>query len=313
MKHFYSFAVIFCFCFTGKAQVNAYFNNSPCWKTQSMCQIAQSCYTVNVYNYFTNGDTLIGGYQYKKVYKKGYSYAQYGAPGPPPQGNPCLSPPPTYFYPAGLSFFIRSAGKKIYGRNVPLIFSFGGGDTLLYDFDLQVGDTLANTCINPSPSIFTVTAIDSISTLNGWIKRFKLNSGNYDLIEGMGYINGLIELMPPNVMSCGFNLQCYSQDNTSYYPSAGPSCMLLTAEKENFVQLHKPVVYPNPSNGIYKLYSTESVAKIEVRNITGQLLQTHLLQSDIYDLDLSKESGGVYILNFIDKDGGIRSVKLIKD
>ena len=71
-----------------ESQTNLYFNNNPCWQTQSMCQIAQNCYTVNVYNYFINGDTLIGSYQYKQVFKKGYSYAQYGAMGPPPAGNP---------------------------------------------------------------------------------------------------------------------------------------------------------------------------------------------------------------------------------
>ncbi len=279
-----------------------------------MCAIGQTCYTVNVYNYFTNGDTLINGYQYKKVYKKGYSYAQYGAPGPPSQGNPCLSPPPTYFYGPGLSFFIRSAGKKIYGRNVPLTFSSGGGDTLLYDFDLHMGDTLPNTCINPSSSIFKVTAIDSINTLNGWMKQFKLNnSTNYDLIEGMGYKNGLIELMPPNVMSCGWNLQCYSQDNTAYYPSTSVSCMLTTGVQENSNMAQKPLVYPNPSNGIYKIYLLENATKIEIHNITGQLIQSYLQQSNTYEIDLSKESSGIYILNCIDKQGTIRSVKLIKN
>src|SRR5688572_30172642 len=137
MKHLYKLLLIICSVAAGKAQVNTYFNNNPCWTTQEMCQIAQNCYTVNVYNYFVNGDTLIGSYLYKKVFKKGYSYAQYYGMGPPPSGNPCLSPPPTYYYPGGLSFFIRSAGKKIYVRSAPFIP--GGpscsGDTLLYDFN----------------------------------------------------------------------------------------------------------------------------------------------------------------------------------
>lgn len=315
MKYFYKFIFIFCLSFAGKTQINSYLNNNPCWKTQSMCEIAQTCYTVNVYNYFTNGDTLINSYQYKKIYKKGYSYAQYGAPGMPPAGNPCLSPPPTYFYGPVLSFFIRSAGKKMYALNIPAISGPCNGDSLLYDFGLNVGDTLPTTCINPASStIFKVTAIDSINTLNGWMRRFKLNGGNtFDLIEGMGYKNGLIELMPPNVVSCGWNLQCYSQDNTSYYPSNGPSCMLTTTIQENKDQAQKPVVYPNPSSGVYKIYFTESDAKIEVRNVIGQLLQSHLAQSNTFEIDLSKETSGVYILNCIDKQGETRSVKLLKN
>lgn len=315
MKHLYKFIFIFCLSFVGKTQINTYFNNNPCWRTQSMCEIGQTCYTVNVYNYFTNGDTLINGYQYKKVYKKGYSYAQYGAAGMPPQGNPCLTPPPTYFYGSSLSFFIRSAGKKMYTLNLPPSTAVCNGDSLLYDFGLNVGDTLPTTCINPfSSTVFKVTAIDSINTLNGWMRRFKLNNNSsYDLIEGMGFKNGLVELMPVNVMSCGWTLQCYSQDNTSYFPAAGTSCMLTTAIEETAVQIQKPIIYPNPSAGVYKIYFTESDTKIEVRNIVGQLLQSHLVQSNTYEIDLSKETSGVYILNWIDKQGATRSVKLLKN
>lgn len=316
MKHFYKLLFIFCLTSGARSQVNSYFNNNPCWQARSMCQIASNCYTVDVYNYFTNGDTLIGAYQYKKVYKKGYSYAQYGAMGPPPSGNPCLSPPPTYYYSAALSFFIRSAGKKMYVLNAP--FTGGpscGGDTLLYDFNLQVGDTLPTTCNNPwTSNTFTVTAIDSINTLNGWMKRFRLNNNpSYDLIEGMGYMNGLVELMPPNVMSCGWNLQCYSQNNTAYYPSAGPSCLLATNISETQT-MQKPFVYPNPSGGNYKVFLNEMPEglKIEVYTATGQLIRSYAPQSQILEIDLSKEAAGIYMLH-CNNNGAVTSVKLIKN
>jgi hypothetical protein len=316
MKHLYKLLFIFCFISASQAQINSYFNNNPCWQQKSMCQIGQTCYTVNVYNYFVGGDTIIGTTQYKKVYKKGYSYSQYLSPTPPTSGNPCLSPPPTYYYSASLSFFIRSNGKKIYVLNAP--FAPGGpscnGDTLLYDFNLQVGDTLPNTCNNPwSSNTFTVTAIDSVNTFNGWMKRFKLNNNpGYDFIEGMGYMNGLIELMPPNVMSCGWQLQCYSQNNTAYYPSSGPSCMLTTKFNEREIAT-QPLVYPNPSSGKYNLVAGSfSEARIEIFNTKAQLIQRITPEKEITEIDISLQPQGIYFLKYTSGNSNSYS-KLIKD
>jgi hypothetical protein len=315
MKYLYSLLFIICLSGVTRSQVNTYFNNNPCWTISSTQQIAQNCYTVDVYNYFINGDTVIGGYQYKQVFKKGYSYAQYYGMGPPPAGNPCLSPPPTYYYPAGLSFFIRSAGKKIYVRNASnMVCSSCYGDTLLYNFNLKVGDTLPKTMNNPLFSTFTVSAVDSIFTFNGWMKAFKLNSSSsYNFIEGMGYTNGLIEPMPIMLCNCGWSLGCYSQNTTAYYPSSGPSCLLSTSIKEEKVG-NKPLVYPNPSTGKYQIYLHQfSInSRIEIYTITGQLINSFLPQSENVEINLSKEKDGIYFLNYI-SNGKTESVKLIKE
>lgn len=308
MKHLYSLIVLVCLAASGQSQINSYFNNNPCWQQQSTCQVGQNCYTVNIYNYFINGDTLIGGYQYKQVYKKGYSYTQSG---PQPVGNPCLSPPPTYYYSGALNFFIRSSNKKIFIRNL----GPSQPDTLLYDFNLIVGSTLPLTYNNPwSSYTFTVSAIDSINTFNGWVKRFKLNSNpNFNFIEGMGYVNGLVELMPPNVMSCGWSLQCYSQNNSAYFPSSGPSCLLSTEIKGISKPLN-PIIYPNPSEGKYQVWLPEfSInSKIEIYNSIGQLIRSFTPLSESLELDIQKEKAGIYFLKYI-SNGETKSVKLVKE
>lgn len=311
MKHFYILIIgLICTVNAGISQTNLYFNNNPCWQIKGMCQVGQNCFQVDYYNYFINGDSLIGSYQYKKVYMKGSGNLQYFAMGPPPSGNPCLSPPPPTYTAISIAFFIRSTGKKIYvhmpGPSSP--------DTLLYDFNLNVGSSLPTTFNKWSSYSFTVTAMDSINTFNGWMKRFKLNNDpNFDFIEGMGYQNGLIELMPPNVMSCGWTLQCYSQNNTAYYPSSGPSCLLPTKINELII-INKPVIYPNPSEGKYqvRLQDFSANSKIEIYNLTGQLIRSIVPQSETIEIDIQKERSGVYFLKYI-SNGETRSVKLIKE
>ena len=310
MKHLYSLIVLVCLTGSGKSQINSYFNNNPCWHVQSTCQVDNQCYKVTNSNYIINGDSLIGPYQYKKVFTKGSWYNQYFGMGPPPIGNLCNNFSLNN-QPLALAFFIRSNGKKMYYRNT----GSSSSDTLLYNFNLKVGDTLPATFNNYSLNIIKVTAIDSINTFNGWMKRFQLNGNTVSshLIEGMGHYQGLIEPIYPNVMSCGWTLQCYSQNNTAYYPSSGPSCLLSTGIKES-AKLLSPIIYPNPSDGKYQIrlpeFSTNS--KIEIYNSIGQLVRSFVPQSETLEIDIQKEKAGVYFLKYI-SNGETKSAKLIKE
>ena len=310
MKHLYSLIVLVCLTLTGRSQINSYFNNNPCWQIRSMCQIDNQCYKVTNYNYIINGDSIIGPYQYKKVFSKGYGNNQYGAMGPPPVGNLCNSPAP-FTQTLALAFFIRSAGKKMYFHGLGI----SSPDTLLYDFNLKVGDTLPPGYNNYSLNIIKVIAIDSINTFNGWMKRFQLNGNTVSshLVEGMGHYQGLIEPIYPNVMSCGWTLQCYSQNTTAYYPSSGPSFCLLSVGFKETEQKEKFTIYPNPSSGIYQLQTKElpKNLKIELYNSIGQLIRSFVPHSETIEIDIQKEKPGVYFLKYISKEK-IKSVKLIK-
>lgn len=311
MNHFYSLIILICLAGSGISQVNSYFNNNPCWQVKEECHVGTNCYLAKVFNYMIDGDTVIGPYQYKKVYTKGTQYYQCYCPVPPPSSSPCFSPGPPVTCCVGLSFFIRSNGKKMYLRNL----GSGSPDTLLYDFNLVVGDTLPPTYNNFSSNVIKVTAIDSINTFNGWMKRFQLSGNTVSpyLVEGMGHYQGLKELISPNVMSCGWSLLCYSQNNTAYYPSSGPSCLLSVGIKET-EQTEKPIIYPNPSTGIYQLQTTRlpKNLKIEIYNSLGQLVYFSFPQKENIEIDLRKEKDGIYFLKYI-SNGETRSVKLLKE
>jgi len=57
-------------------------------------------------------------------------------------------------------------------------------------------------------------------------------------------------------------------------------------------------VFPNPSNGLYNIKSTQELTRVEVYNLIGRLVKQVDLTINEYELDLSSESNGIYLLKF---------------
>ena len=187
------------------------------------------------------------------------------------------------------------------------MFIFVSGDTaemLLYDFDLEVGDTLPVTYNNP-PGVY-VTAVDSFYTSAGYRKRFMLAGDTWSkfLIEGVGHSNGLREPMYL-VFDCGFSLTCFSIGDSSFYPSQGPNCVIDVGIDERKIA-RKINVFPQPfSNAVtigfgkvendvqFTVYSVCGRKVISLSNISGDQMQFERgdLKSGIYFYELKTDSG----------------------
>ncbi len=235
----YTLLVLFIVPFYGNSQVNEYFLNNPVWKVSSSCQVGLPCVRYDEYNYYVNGDTLINGFTYVKVFKKGtYNFNWFSSPPAPPT---CVG----YFSYINIvpDFYLRSDNKEMY-----ILFDGNPSETLLYDFDLSVGDTLPVTYNSLSNNV-VVTGIDSLYTPYGYRKRFAIsgpNTWSTELLEGIGHNLGLIETMD-GVLECGWNLECYSLNDTAWYPATGPTCNMNVGLVENIV-LNPVKVFPNPMN-----------------------------------------------------------------
>lgn len=57
-------------------------------------------------------------------------------------------------------------------------------------------------------------------------------------------------------------------------------------------------VYPNPSNGLFKINSTQELNRVEVYNILGRLVKQVDFTAKEFELDLSSESDGIYMVKF---------------
>lgn len=270
------------------AQVNDYLQHNPVWQVNSQCAIPYPCIQNQTYNYYVNGDTLLNSLVYKKIYKSGTGYNWTAQPPP----NPCSSN--TFSYVDTIpSFYLRSAGKKMF-IHVPNNIN----DTLLYDFDLNVGDTLPLSYNNFLAETW-VSGIDSIATPYGFRKRFALSGSGWSqyLVEGIGHSKGLVE--PMNVpLECGYDLLCFSLNDTAYYPNSGPTCFLAVGQNQ-FKQNPTIRITPNPAdhNGRILFSDAMKQTSIFLVDLRGQkICLTDDFSGQQFNFDFSSLKNGIYLL-----------------
>lgn len=195
------------------AQTPDYFGNNQTWICTERIDglLPAGCYMNYEYKYHLLGDTTIGSYTYKKVYKKGWSN----------EAGQCISE--RYYFDL-LTFSLRQDGRKVY------IYEYGQ-DSLFVDYDLNIGDTMAPCYLMPNPSNYgydnlIVQSIDSVLLNTGYHRRLHFNFyGNfmdtipYYLIEGVGIFsdNGMsgfdnMEIIISEPFEWFITMDCYLQD-----------------------------------------------------------------------------------------------------
>lgn len=70
-------------------------------------------------------------------------------------------------------------------------------------------------------------------------------------------------------------------------------------------------IYPNPTNSVINIISDFSIESIELYDIQGRILETHLESTNTSTLDISGKSNGIYFLK-IKTESGIKVEKIIK-
>lgn len=71
-------------------------------------------------------------------------------------------------------------------------------------------------------------------------------------------------------------------------------------------------VYPNPSNGIFNLYTGSDISKIEVLNITGQAVYSDInIKAGTRVMNLENQPKGVYLYRISDSNKVVKTGKLI--
>lgn len=117
----------------GNAQEIDYFAGNPQWRMHVTFGGALPCLELWDYVYWVKSYDTINGNVYAKLQETGTR--QYSWQGPPP--NQGCSVSDNY---SNLRGLFRQEDKKIYLRE-------GNSDVLLYDFDLEIGDTLPDSPI----------------------------------------------------------------------------------------------------------------------------------------------------------------------
>jgi hypothetical protein len=239
------------------------------------------------------GDTVIGNYTYKKVLETALN------------GN-------EYYYKAGIRQDTLTG--KVYVKLFENYFC-GETDTLLYDFSLQVGDslkqcqqiTLCYECI--------IIDIDSVNVGNYWLKRATTNIG-FSIIEGIGCTGGLVDGW--SGWEFGYTiLACYAINGEPVFPDA--TCVMTSVENNHNNSEMRFEVIPNPINdfGIIDIH-LNITSKIIINlydilaNKTENIYSGELyIGKNLIKINTMDNKPGLYVLQILDKEKNVMICKLI--
>jgi hypothetical protein len=171
-------------------------------------------------------------------------------------------------------------------------------ERLMYDYNLNIGDTLVQTEICP-PGV-SVTAIDSISVGSSFRKRYTLSGSSVSqyLIEGIGHDFGFLDPMVVSVDGCGNNLTCYSLSDVTYYPIGNNNtCVLAFPNAINEAGKKEQIlIYPNPGNGVFYVVSgAQFLLDLQVTDVIGRVVLQQTI-SNGSKIDISNNPNGIYFL-----------------
>lgn len=234
--------------------------------------------TTQFTSYAFNGDTLISGFTYKKV----FTFSVY-------------------------SGALRESNKIIY-----FIPDTSSSEFVLYDFSLGLGDTLPNpyggaVCSNDTAIVIQV---DSVLASDGYHRQLLFNSFAI-WIEGIGSYNYLLN--PCNVYCVSGNdfLQCMAAAPGISFPPGSGSCVVQVPESSI---VKKPIsIFPNPfSDHLHFMTGTHSCLEVSLYDaVNGKII--HRTFTNEISLPVSQLPGGIYFYEIKGEDDFFRSGKVVKN
>lgn len=251
-------------------------------------------FATDFYSIRIDGDTLINGTVYHKLSTPFVVH------------NSCAYVNPGY---KG-AFRNDTMNRKVY-----YVAPNSSVDSLLYDFNLQPGDTvrgLLGCCLSPS----LVQSIDSVQVGTSYRKRWVLDCYSVSIIEGVGSTYGLVNPVPGcfAVDLPDYSLDCFSDSSGNLYPSAVSACQLIDYLTDLQANTPRFDIFPNPAlNEVHFKTSHTGPAVVEVRQPDGKRLISQLIdfsQPDELKLSVDGLSAGCYTIS-ISSSEFLMSRKLI--
>lgn len=249
-------ALFSCISVFGQTSVNHPLPDSGAhwnYSVTGMCQFW--AFPVDSYSILIDGDTVINGNVYHKLYTPIVVH-----------GTSC-----TYELPGYKGAFRNDTlNRKVY--YVP---PSSPSDTLLYDFNLQAGDTIKGwlgSDISPS----TVVSIDSVVVGNSYRRRWVLDNYSVTIIDGIGSTYGLVVPFPGiwAVDFLEYRLDCYADFSGTSFPSHLSNCQLINGLTE--IPDSKPAIklLPNPAKDQFRVEAPiAGEATMKLINTSGSVIR----------------------------------------
>tara|TARA_R110002049_G_scaffold246247_3_gene420260 strand:+ start:4654 stop:5553 length:900 start_codon:yes stop_codon:yes gene_type:complete len=278
---------ILTYTFTLIGQTNTYHpfpSNNAIWNFNANAVCLSSGSTVENFSIVMSGDTTINNVLYKKLQTP---FVDRNMSGTCTVKN------------KGYQGAIREeASNKI----VYLIKPQETTETLLFDFNLQIGDSIKGALDGGMGD--TVISIDSVLVGNNFRKRWNINTCyNISIIEGIGSNYGLIE-PTPGCMSdiADFSITCFKEGTQVAYPNSVNNCQTITSLTTNNVNNEPISIFPNPANGEIQLdFKGRKIKEVLLFNILGeQIITKEVTNTNLLKID-NLPAGTVMVVT-VDED-----------
>jgi len=238
------------------------------------------------YSYIFSGDTIVGLQSYQKLFIPAVNVIS----------NTCGNGS-TVDITAGYKGAIRqdTSNKQIF-----FLPPSDSVEQLLYDFNMQVGDTVKGYIESYAFQKDIVQSIDSVLVGSSYRKRWQINPWyGIQFIEGIGSTYGLIEKSPGNIIDApDYSLTCFSQDGQTLYPDTSSSCDLIDAIVDKEIESSRPTISPNPfQSNATLLMNVGFEAKnlmLKICNSLGVIVRTENIPSFPFILEKKSLANGIY-------------------
>lgn len=272
---------------SASAQTNVYHpfpDSNAVWNFEMQMICFGGNYSNDYYSIIYTGDTTIGLYNYHHL---GTPYLNHYV-----QGN-CGSAT------TGTGFIRQdTALKKVF-----LLLPPDTTEQLLYDFTMQVGDTVKGYIGSFAFPPDVVQAIDSVIVGNNYRKRWLVNPiYMIYFIEGIGSTYGFAIPSPGNITDGpDYTLSCFSQNNQPLFPDSNTACEIIQLTNEIPGENISTILSPNPFHSRAKIEIHVSSASglktafylcnMKIYNSSGTLVRSEIV------LNITPDSHEDYIIN----------------
>lgn len=209
------------------------------------------------YTYSITGDTLIGAMTYKKVRQSGVDSVQVMV-FPEPQ-------PPTAEI---MDRYMGAIREDVAASAWYVVFAGQTSESLLYDFDLTIGEIISGT-FGDCGSNAVVTSIDDV-TVDGQVRaRFHISPWGRFIVEGVGANTGLFGYLC-QFFESGSCLETYYHGTDSLVVNG---CTAIpTGLRDPIIPQASLSVFPNPTTGACSLGAAYSRTMVLVRDALGRIV-----------------------------------------
>ena len=288
--------------FISAQSVSVVFTDSTQWQIAGMDNDPGICNGYYRFHTSTLGDTVINSSTYLKLY--GYTDLVSGSP-------PCYFALPSIGYKGALRD--DTTAKKVF-----YIFPSENVDSLLFDYNLVIGDAVKGVLFASVCSNGWVSSIDSVLINALYHKRWNLTDcggGVAYIIEGIGSNFGLLESIGSH-MDSGTELICVSDVSGTIYNSGSGMGSCYVSVKEIYSGDIVFKVYPNPSSDYIKveikLSDETQKGQLIVYNILGaEIFKQNVLNTDILTINIDEYNNGIYFFVLSTEVGVIEKEKII--